>query len=163
MIRIQLEPGIMFDLFYLVLGRLDPADSAPQIQYTLSKHVQGDQLFMAVFFWYLVITYLFSVLYCTEQGTQVSLFTMYQHNTAMFICSHPVPCTKYGVQEKLTMNQPVVSTSWSSLPNRIHPEIIDQLLTALSRVPHANSDLLWFLPSTFNYSTGQREFVLSQY
>ena len=47
-------------------------------------YIQGDQLNMAVFFWYTVKSDLFSVRYCTHVYTDNALNTRYQKNTAMF-------------------------------------------------------------------------------
>ena len=47
-------------------------------------YIEGDQINMAVFLWYLVKSYLSGLRYCTRITPVKLLFKRYQKNTAMF-------------------------------------------------------------------------------
>ena len=68
---------------------------------TYKKQVQGDQLYMAVLFWYLVKRDLSSVRHCTVAYTS-ALLARYQNNTVMFIWSG---CTLYKHTFSLSKRQ----------------------------------------------------------
>ena len=69
----------------------------PATPTTCIKNIQGDQLKMAVFFWYLEKGDLPSVhMYVQWRTLDESLYTRYQKNTAMFNWS---PCTKKILDE----------------------------------------------------------------